>query len=63
MKLASASSNYTKPEAVMNSFCSWLKEEMSEFPWMVKRLEVYADLGNEKKHKFVSLESLGVEVQ
>ena len=24
---------------------------------------VYADLGNEKKHKFVSLESLGVEVQ
>jgi len=30
---------------------------------MIHRLEVYADLGNEKKHKFVSLESLGVEVQ
>lgn len=34
-----------------------------EFACMIHRLEVYADLGNEKKHKFVSLESLGVEVQ
>ena len=32
-------------------------------PQRIHRLEVYADLGNEKKHKFVSLESLGVEVQ
>ena len=63
MKLASASSNYTKPEAVMNSFCSWLKEEMSEFPWMVKRLEVYADLGSEDNHRFVTLEALGEEIE
>ena len=63
MKLASASSNYTKPEAVMNSFCSWLKEEMAEFPWMVKRLEVYADLGSEDNHRFVTLEALGEEIE
>ena len=63
MKLASARSNYPKPEAVMNSFCSWLKEEIDEFPWMVKRLEVYADLGSEDNHRFVTLEALGEEIE
>ena len=49
--------------AVMDAFTSWLGQELPEFACMIHRLEVYADLGNEKKHKFVSLESLGVEVQ
>lgn len=47
----------------MDAFTSWLGQELPEFACMIHRLEVYADLGNEKKHKFVSLESLGVEVQ
>ena len=63
LNLASASANYTKPDAVMDAFTSWLGQELPEFACMIHRLEVYADLGNEKKHKFVSLESLGVEVQ
>ena len=63
LSLASASANYTKPDAVMDAFTSWLGQELPEFACMIHRLEVYADLGNEKKHKFVSLESLGVEVQ
>ena len=63
MMLASASANYTKPELVTDTFFSWLGIELPEFAYSIKRLEVYADLGNEKKHKFVSLESLGVEVQ
>ena len=63
MKLASASSNYTKPEAVMSSFLCWLGEELPEFPWMVKRLEVYADLGDENAHRFVTLEALGEEIE
>lgn len=63
LNLASASANYTKPDAVMDAFTSWLGQELPEFSCMIHRLEVYADLGNEKKHKFVSLESLGVEVQ
>ena len=63
LSLDSASANYTKPDAVMDAFTSWLGQELPEFACMIHRLEVYADLGNEKKHKFVSLESLGVEVQ
>ena len=46
-----------------HTLSSWLGQELPEFACMIHRLEVYADLGNEKKHKFVSLESLGVEVQ
>ena len=63
LSLASASANYTKPDAVIDAFTTWLGQELPEFACMIHRLEVYADLGNEKKHKFVSLESLGVEVQ
>ena len=63
LSLASASANYTKPDAVIAAFASWLGQELPEFACMIHRLEVYADLGAEKKHKFVSLESLGKEVQ
>ena len=63
LSLASASANYTKPDAVIAAFVSWLGEELPEFACMIRRLEVYADLGNEKKHKFVSLESLGEEIK
>ena len=63
LSLASASANYTKPDAVIAAFVNWLGQELSEFACMIHRLEVYADLGNEKKHKFVSLESLGEEIK
>ena len=43
--LASASSNYTKPELVTNTFFKWLGEELPEFAFTVKRLEMYADQG------------------
>ena len=61
--LQTVSYTHLKPDAVMDAFTSWLGQELPEFACMIHRLEVYADLGNEKKHKFVSLESLGVEVQ
>lgn len=48
LSLASASANYTKPDAVMDAFTSWLGQELPEFACMIHRLEVYADLGNEK---------------
>lgn len=63
LSLASASSNYTKPELVTDTFFSWLGAELPEFSYMTERLEVYADLGNEEKHNFVSLEALGEEVE
>ena len=63
LSLASASANYTKPDAVIAAFVNWLGQELSEFACMIHRLEVYADLGNEKKNKFVSLESLGEKIK
>ncbi|MDO5135147.1 MAG: TIGR03936 family radical SAM-associated protein [Eubacteriales bacterium] len=61
--LASASANYTKPEAVMESFFAWMGEEAPPFAWMVERREVYGDLGKEGEHSFVSLEALGKRVE
>lgn len=63
MMLASASSNFTKPELVMETFFSWLGVELKEFSFKVKRLEIYADNGTEDQHKFVTLESLGEEIE
>ena len=61
LKLASASSNYTRPDTVMNAFFSFLCEEQKPCAIMVKRLEVYADLGDEQAHKFAPLDALGEE--
>ena len=63
LSLASASANYTKPDAVIAAFAKWLGWELPEFACIIHRLEVYADLGDEKKHNFVSLESLGEEIK
>ena len=61
--LASASSNYTKPELVTNTFFKWLGEELPEFAFTVKRLEMYADQGENASPRFVTLESLGEEIE
>lgn len=63
LQLAAASSNYTKPEQVMDGFAQWLGIEQKPFSYMVHRQEVYADNGNEENHQFVTLESLGEEVE
>lgn len=63
LMLASASSNFTKPELVMETFFNWLGTELSEFALIIRRLEVYADLGCEDDHKFVTLEALGERVE
>ena len=61
--LASASSNYTKPEMVTNTFFHWIGEELPEFAFTVKRLEMYADKGENASPRFVTLESLGEEIE
>lgn len=63
LMLASASSNYTKPELVMETFFQWLGIELPPFAMAVRRMEVYADLGEDGAHRFVTLESLGEEVE
>ena len=63
MQLASASSNYTKPELVLDTFLHWLGEEPAPFAYMIERREVYADKGSEEESDFVPLEALGDEVE
>lgn len=63
MQLASASSNYTKPELVMDTFVRWLDQEPQEFAYMIERREVYADAGKDKNPRFLPLEALGEKVE
>lgn len=63
MRLASASANYTKPEMVTDTFFAWLGKELLPFAYMVQRLEVYGDVGEENAPDFVSLEAMGEEVE
>lgn len=62
MQLATGSVNNLKPELVMEAFAQYLGMEMEPFSLLVHRLEVYADLGNEKKRSLVSLEDLGEDI-
>ena len=63
MQLASASSNYTKPELVLDTFLHWMGEKPVPFAYMIERREVYANKGTDEKPSFVSLESLGDKVE
>ncbi|WP_274421765.1 TIGR03936 family radical SAM-associated protein [Blautia sp. XA-2221] len=63
MQLASASSNYTKPELVMDTFVRWMGREPQEFSYMIERREVYADAGEDKNSRFLPLEALGEKIE
>lgn len=63
MQLASASSNYTKPELVMDTFLKWAGAEPEPFAYMIERREVYADAGEGKTPRFIPLEALGEKVE
>ena len=59
VRLASASSNYTRPDTVMKAFYAFLGEEMPEYAFQTRRLEVYADQGTEEAPRFVTLLTAG----
>lgn len=63
LQLASASSNYTKPELVLDTFLRWMGEEPKPFAYMIERREVYADAGQEQNPRFIPLEALGEKVE
>lgn len=63
LQLASASSNYTRPDTVMDAFLASLNMETQPWSYQTKRLETYADKGNEENHKFIPLEDLGEEIE
>lgn len=62
-KLASGSAANLKPELVMDTYLQTLGIERDPFAYEIHRCELYADKGNEKKHKLVPLCELGEEIQ
>lgn len=63
MQLATGSVANLKPEAVMEAYAKWKGFELEPFALEVNRCEVYADLGKNGKHKFVSLNDLGKVIE
>ena len=63
LKLSSGSANNIKPELVLEAFCNNLGKEYPAFGFAINREEVYADKGNEKEHRFVTLESFGEDIE
>lgn len=59
LKLASASSNYTKPELVLDTFFAWMGEKPGPFAYQICRLEVYAAAGEGETASFCPLYTLG----
>ena len=63
IQVASGSANNLKPEPVIEALYRFMGEEMSPMALMVHRQEVYADIGDESKREFVTLESLGEDIE
>lgn len=59
MMIGAGSANNIKPDLIMNAYAEYAEITMDEFALKVKRLDLYADLGEEEQHQFVTLESLG----
>lgn len=63
MKLATGSAANLKPELVMEAYADWKGLELAPYGLEVNRCEVYADLGKNGKHRFVSLNELGTTIE
>ena len=63
LKLSSGSAANIKPELVLEAYCNSLQKEYPQFGFAINREEVYADKGNEKAHRFVTLESFGEDIE
>lgn len=61
MQIGAGSANNIKPDLIFNAFAEYAHISMDEFALKVKRLDLYADMGEEDNHKFISLEALGEE--
>jgi radical SAM-linked protein len=58
MQLATGSVNNLKPELVMEAFSRYAGMEFNPYAYQVHRMEVYADLGDEKARKLTALDKL-----
>lgn len=59
LKLAAGSEANLKPDLVMEEYQRWKGYEIRPFALEINREELYADLGREGDHRFVSLNDLG----
>ena len=62
MKLAAGSAANLKPDLVMDTYLHSIGVPAAPFAYEIHRCEIYADLGNVKKRKLVSLGDLGHEI-
>lgn len=60
MQIGAGSANNIKPDLIFHAFAEYAGIALDEFALKVKRLDLYADFG-EEEHKFISLEALGEE--
>ena len=60
MMIGAGSANNIKPDLIFHAFAEYTGIVLDEFALKVRRLDLYADFG-EEEHKFVSLEDLGEE--
>ncbi len=63
MLVATGSVENLKPGLVMKAFTKYLQIEDGAVTFSHHRLEVYANAGTENAKKFVSLESLGQNIE
>lgn len=63
MKLSSGSVHNLKPELVLDAFANFIGTSIQPFALQVKRLEVYADKGEEGTRDLVTLENLGEDIE
>ncbi len=62
MQLATGSSANLKPELVMEAFYRYLELPLHEFTFMVNRVEVYTNIGDDENINLVTLENMGDDI-
>lgn len=63
LKLSSGSAANIKPELLLEAYCKSMEKEYPAFGFLINREEVYADMGSDGSHDFVTLESFGEDIE
>lgn len=63
MQIATGSAANLKPSMIIEAYMESRGQELAEFALMVRRDEVYADLGDENAHRFCPLDGLGEDIE
>lgn len=63
MQIATGSAANLKPSMIIQTYMESRGMELAEFALMVRRNEVYADLGDEQARRFCPLDGLGEDIE